>query len=212
MNIKCMFSAWAGVCGVLFSAELSREHWGHINPAGSLQQSQRVTTDTKPILQRKKLNQRVRQSLLRVRELIGSRVGAKPTLLALCITGDVGSRWLVHPRMPSLPSVQDKHAQSSRDTNRAVLVGREDRPVGLAQVEKYPCQSPRWRWLQGQQMASRRGHFMRAATLPPGSVHVAAPCMGFQHQGGHLLPTQPQTRLQSLGSGKPSSPRVVVRM
>ena len=55
--------------------------------------------DTKPILQRRKLSQRVMQSLLRVRQLIGSRVGFKPTHLAPRTTGDGGGcRILACPR------------------------------------------------------------------------------------------------------------------
>lgn len=42
-------------------------------------------------------------------------------------SGSMHHRWrwrLLHPRMPSFPSFQGKHAQSSRDANRAVLVGK----------------------------------------------------------------------------------------
>ena len=80
--------------------------------------------------------------MLRLRELTGSRVGYKPTLLALCITGDAGSRWLAHPHMPSLPSVQDKQAQSTRVTNRAVLVGKGRQTGWTGPGRKIPLPVP----------------------------------------------------------------------
>lgn len=68
--------------------------------------------------------------------------GQAHTSGSVLLEGDVGSRWLVHPRMPSLPSVQDKHAQSSRDTNRAVLVGKGRQTGWTGPGRKIPLPVP----------------------------------------------------------------------
>ena len=107
--------------------------------------------------------------MLRLRELTGSRVGFKPTLLALCITGDAGSRWLAHPHMPSLPSVQDKQAQSTRVTNRAVLVGKGRQTGGTGPGRKIPLPVPTVMLATGTANGLMEGSF-QACSHPSSSV------------------------------------------
>ena len=90
------------------------------------------------------------------------------------------------------------------------LLGREDRPVRLAQVEKFLCRSP-VTLATGTAAGLTKGSFQACGHPSSSTGHVASPRKGFQRQGGHHLPTQPQIGLHTLGSGEPS-PRVVVRM
>lgn len=87
------------------------------------------------------------QQLLRVGQLRGSSVGFKPK-----IPGCTHHRehWTVLAAgtlgCPSFPSLQGKHAQSSKDTNRAVLVGKRSQTGWTGQGGNIP-------WPVGNQRA-----------------------------------------------------------